>query len=295
MAVSLQEVPKNIKEHLGSDQTTDLITDISKKAGLQSISTIPRLLFLLETKAVPAHDFIELLIKELDVTPERGKAIAREIKERVLEPIRPFLFEWGIDLSFIDTIKAPLLKDLIDIEAEMAKQKIEIETTIAEKKEKLVEVTAVKEGTKTQKGQPLILYQKKLAQKIKRPLIKTFSLPFKLFSSKTKPELHQPAVKAKIESLETFLKTTIKKRPLVAKIETPLRRAVHYSELRTPISPFGEEEELIDLTTLQKIKPKKSKNQSQTTNAPESTKQSEITSPETQPKLEGNMVDLKTP
>jgi hypothetical protein len=88
----------------------------------------------------------------------------------------------------------------------------------------------------TDESKPLIIHEEKpLVEERERPTKKIFSLPFELF--KKKGERPIDATQGK---------------PVKVKIETPDQpeRVVHYSELRTPIPTFGEDDS-INLETLE--------------------------------------------
>jgi uncharacterized protein YcgL (UPF0745 family) len=101
MAVEFSKVPEEIKNQFGSEQTTAVLTTISDGLYITNRRAVPHLLFLLETKGMPAHDFIQSIIRDAKITEEEAKSVAKEIKEKILEPMRYSLFQWGVDISDI--------------------------------------------------------------------------------------------------------------------------------------------------------------------------------------------------
>lgn len=62
---------------------------------------IPILLFQLTSKEIQPQDFVSELSDWLDVSSESARTLAREIEEKILEPIKRPLLNWGIDISLI--------------------------------------------------------------------------------------------------------------------------------------------------------------------------------------------------
>jgi len=308
MPIEIQNIPERIREYFGSNRVAALITDINKRSGRYNLEAIPKLLYQLEIKELLIKDFIPALAKEIPTTLERAKAIAREIKEKILEPKRHDLESWGINLNELDVSDAKSLDEIRKEDEEFEKQiekelgikpkeeVISLEEIIEAKEETLplkkieitgekkppteIKITKEKEMPKPEKKPeekaapkpeaekpplqpvaekkpvvvppgPFILEEKKeiepFPQPAKKPspLFKTFSLPFELFKKFTSPA-KTPMVKTEIEEPQTIL---TKLKTLKSKIETPPKRVVHYSEFRTPLSPFEKGEKIIEPET----------------------------------------------
>lgn len=94
---------------------------------------------------------------------------------------------------------------------------------------------------------PLVLHVEKTFAPEEKPkaTFKGFSLPFKFFKSKQTQE----PIRADVETSLTLEKNEMTKKinPVPDK-----KRVVHYSEFRTPLTPFGETGEIVDLEKLAK-------------------------------------------
>lgn len=232
MRVELSKVPEDIRDQFGSEQTTALLSDINDRLYISNLRAIPRLLFILETKELPAHDFVKSMIEEAKITEKEAGAVAKEIKEKILEPMRYSLFRWGIDISDIKTGDAPSLKDIAPEGGENKLEEKNIDITEIGEEDKNVSVPIQKEPPITParvpapaplSDAPFIIHEEKKTETAGagRTAFKGFSIPLGFFKSKDQPaEAGQP-VRASIEA--------------PAKSE---KRVVNYSELRTSLSPF---------------------------------------------------------
>jgi hypothetical protein len=257
MPIDLEEIPKHLLEYFGSEKTAAIVADINKKAGLYSTGAIARALYELLVKNLPAHDFISYLEENLNVTPKRAAAIAKEIKERILEREREDLFRWGINISDINVLNAPSLEDLVKEYEEY--EEVESETPPEEKripleeigglptKQKEVEIEIKKEEIPPapKEDAPLILHEEKTLVEEKKPPMKTSKgLPllgfFKAGREATPPKTLPKATVETPEGKNKILGLI----PLPKKEE---KKVVHYSEFRTAITPFGASEEFIKI------------------------------------------------
>ena len=245
MAVLLNQVPEEIREYLASEQTTVLINGIRDEADVVLPGALPKLLFRLETKDLSVHDFVEAIERNLGVKPPKSLAIAKAIKERVLEPKRYTLSQWGVDISFLDVAQAPNLGEFRPFEAPGAAsepEKISLEQLTTEtgqnvpvQEETLASSANTAEQTK--EGAPLILHREETLTGEKKSSIRGFSFPGFFKSKKTEAE-SPPTVKVKIET--------------PGQGPDKEKRVVHYSEFRTPVTPFNENNELINLEVFSK-------------------------------------------
>jgi len=100
------------------------------------------------------------------------------------------------------------------------------------------------------KEKPLIIHEEKSpVEAVETPTKpKGFNLPFNIFKSGLS-KIIKPPVTAKIEAPPEIQSPTLSE---INKKEE--KKVVHYSELRTPLTPLHREEELINLETLEKVK-----------------------------------------
>lgn len=255
----LQKVPEEIRDWFGSEKVTRLIMEINRMFGLKDerTSVIPWLLYLLEIKELPAYDFIDFLALKLKTTPQKALIIAKEIKEKILLPIQGRLISWGIDPDLIDLIDAENRTTIKDVSLEKPEKLFEEKSEKETEKSSLEETTALPESSTSSViepslTQPFVLYEEKpLVEEARKPFIKPFSLPFKIFGQqKTEPPA---SVQVKVETTEPLNAAPETKLKISKKVEKP-HRIVHYSEFRTPLSPFGQEEGIIDLETFETLK-----------------------------------------
>jgi len=284
MEISLKQVPKEIREHFGSEQTTAFVSQISKEADIVQPRLLAKTLYLLEIKGLDATNLMEAIAKNLEVNVEKAKAIAKEIKDKILEPKRYALAQWGVDIKLIDVTDARPLSEFAPKEGKLQEKTISLENLgervqiTAEKipetpkpispppmpATQKIEIHPVRSSPpqglsgapsagETSNGvKPLILHQEKpLTEEVKKPGAKVFSFPFEFFKTKQGGGAQKP-VTAKIETLETeTAEKEIKQIPPTLRTETPQKRLVNYTEFRTPLSPFGKEgEEIINLEKL---------------------------------------------
>lgn len=207
---TLQDVPIRIKECLGSERATKTLINISQRAGLATPNSIPRILYLVEIKELSVHDFIDALVEYLGVSILKAKAIAKEIKEQILEFERASLYEWGVDISFIETGDAPDLDELMKNEdtltanggVEERKVKLEINGGTETQKVSLntleelgegqnihINTEAVESAPIMQKGEIKIaeekpsLPEKEIEIPVKKEEVPTQAKPFMLFEA----------------------------------------------------------------------------------------------------------------
>ena len=104
LQIKLQDVPQEIRHWFGSEKTTLLIMDINQKLKLvgEDRRIIPKLLLRLEVKDLNPQYFTSELSSQLKITHESAKFLAKDIEEKILEPIRQPLLEWGVDAGLIE-------------------------------------------------------------------------------------------------------------------------------------------------------------------------------------------------
>lgn len=166
----------------------------------------------------------ELMINA-GLTEENAAKISETIKEEILS-------EAGNDLGRVYSPLAESTSDEIKIEA--TKEEVAIKTPI----DAITgPQTAKIASTATAEPAPFVLYQdnqQKQPTEERKPLNRPFSFSFNIFKPQnTAPTRSQ--VQAKIETNEAGKKITEAK---AVKVTLP-HRTVHYSEFRSPVSPFG--------------------------------------------------------
>ncbi|MEK7087007.1 MAG: hypothetical protein AAB935_01980 [Patescibacteria group bacterium] len=255
MSKSLQDVPQEIREHFGSERTSATLAAINKKAGIEILNAIPQILFSLEIKRLSIYEFIDAIAEELHLNKAKAESLAKEIKEKIFEPIRGELSSWGIDISVLNVHNARTLEESFDVKKIEAVIPLETLNDDASTEEKNLPLEKTEEPRiKTKVSEPLILHEEKspaFAEKSK-PAIK-FSSPFGFFRSKPTAE-EKPAVRAKIEIPGEITDAPTSGKFFSATPKSDAKRVVHYSEFRTPVSPFdGKSGEIINLEKIGEI------------------------------------------
>lgn len=101
---ALKNLPTEIRSWLVSATTASAIGGINEKLGIQDDAArfIPFLVFqLVVAKSIEPRQFINELSAWLNITPKSAAIVAKEIEEKILEPIRGPLFSWGVDINLI--------------------------------------------------------------------------------------------------------------------------------------------------------------------------------------------------
>ncbi|MDI6820611.1 MAG: hypothetical protein QMD65_00320 [Patescibacteria group bacterium] len=305
MPTTLKEVPIKIKTHLGSDEIIGVIDRLNNNARIFEPRTIPLILFKLITKILAPEKIYEQILKDLNFSEEKTKAITREIKEKILEPIKDDLKKRGIDIDVIDTKNSLLFHDFLKKEKEEL-QKFGISFEIIEEPEPIKRISLDKIGeapmakkipieqtenffSNKQDGSPLIIHQvKPLTETKPKTSTPLFSLPFKFLKSKLSQRNLEKPVMARIETPEKTMPEPEENQAS--------KRVVHYSGNRTPFSPA----ETPDFINLEKLSPDipappspptPKKENAEPKTPPPTPKTTEIDD-KNKPKLDGNIVDL---
>lgn len=255
---NFSELPQNIKEHLVSPRTASLFDSITHKAEIYEIGILPDLVSQLVTRNVFPQDFTSKLKEEVGTSDKKTKAIARELKEKVLEPIRYALVNWGVDINQIDVSGAPTLDEFIKEREEAERKQTERLASLgiendedddnekpAPRREEAItfdtlaapagEAVTIRpsepaeDKQRSDEMQPLIIHRENPVPAAREAAgSKSFSLPFGFFRN---------VERTVSESME----------PIKARVESPKeeKRVVHYSELRTPLTPFNKNDEFI--------------------------------------------------
>ncbi len=93
-----------ILDWIGSEEITALIGDINKRFGVtkDKLNVIPKLVFRVAAKEVPARDFVQNLNRQLGINENVLGRLTAEIKTKFLEPIRAPLSKSGVDINLIN-------------------------------------------------------------------------------------------------------------------------------------------------------------------------------------------------
>jgi|GEM_PF-2295168 len=250
-----KEIPQIIQEHLGLSKTILVIQSINERIDIARTGVIPTVIKKLINKEFSPKEFIKRLSEYTRFNEEKALAVAKEIKEKILKPIEYALLNWGVDINEIDINGAKTIEEIkkeeeeilefIGIKVEKPVSTISLESFSDTEPENLAPTKIsvgglADETTKkievSDEPAPLIIHREKLQTPIQTgsqisrssQQTKGFSLPFGFFKQKVvQTQVSSTPVKATVE----FLK------------KDELKRAVDYSELRTPLTPFSKKEE----------------------------------------------------
>jgi hypothetical protein len=221
-------LPEKVRETLDSEKNQEKTRKICSKNFLNEDQSliVEQLTALILLGFVSPKELQSELIINAALTDENAAKIADAIKEDILS-------EAGNDLG---RVYSPLTEPTSnEIRAEAAKEAVSIRMPVdAVTNPQLATKLA---PTTTAEPAPFVLYQdnqQKQPTEERKPLNRPFSFPFNIFKQQnTTPARSQ--VQAKIETTEGDKKTTEAK---AVKVVLP-HRTVHYSEFRSPVSPFG--------------------------------------------------------
>jgi len=296
-------LPSKIKEALNSSFVFNLVDQIAKKfflnetdgeilkayTGYVILGFIPPQNLLKEITGAEAIDADEKVIVEM----------IREINRKIFFPLHAELeklykLETHIEEGLEKEVVKPVIKIKTEEEKPGTKTKISLEKLGEEKPAGVkIGVSPEKEGEPFDitQGKPLIIHKEEggpvpvQAEKKFQGLETSFG-----FFGKGEASAPEEPVKVKVEGLGSRLT-----KPLFKGEE---KRVVHYSELRTPLTPFRKpEEEIISLETFGR-KPPETKTPPPAasvkieTPKPAEPPKTAAPEPKPQPKIEGNVVDL---
>ncbi len=230
MPIPIKSVPFKIKEHLISENALFELDLIYEKAGIYDKAIIPGIIFRLITKETTAHDFLPEIIEHFGDS-ERARAIAKEVKEKILEPINYSLLSWEVDINNIKLEEEPTLDEIMERQKKWLEEIMKTPTT--------TELKINKGRGKAEEGRPLVIHkaEKKNEDKVKG--FKGFN-PLGALKSVAKTNEEKKEVRAEIESPKTEKKNIFSKK-ITKKNNPPIKRGgrtVHYSEYHTPLNPI---------------------------------------------------------
>lgn len=230
------EIPLTIKAWLNSEPMTTIYEELADKFSID-VAILTLALYYLESKQISPADFAAELQKRAgkELSPE----LVRQIIEKVLTPIKDDLFKFGINISLIQAIPqmpvsttaAPIVPSPV-MPAEPITQTAAVAPAIPSPASQPTPAAPT----------PYILHQEAAFKTLSEehninyePIRQAF------FSSSQTPApiFKQPIMPAKIQFGGHKEETTVAKKPSPAKTEIFVPKIVHYSALKTPVSPFN--------------------------------------------------------
>jgi len=295
-------LPEPIREILNSPEYSDEVREINRKHGLDEgdsrvLTASVGLVFL---GFIKPRELFREINEYLEADEKVVVETIREINRQIFNPFHK-------ELENLHKLETHIESEL-DEALKKQTPAIEKGVEVPPKKEMAVppsQATGVRPpitvAEQPPAGEPLIIHKEEGAPvpvRAEKPL-KGLEPPFGFFGKEGAPVPEEP-VKARIEGQGLMGGLT---KPLFKGEE---KRVVHYSELRTPLAPFQKPEEIINLETFGQ-KPQEVKAPMPAPKGPfqgaasakiETPKPAEppkTTVPETkpQPKIEGNVVDLR--
>lgn len=260
LRTKLSETPESIRTWFGSESVVTHISDVNGELGLkdEQKKTIPRLILRIEIQDLEPQFFSGELANELGLDKTKAQIITTKIKKSVFEPIKNKLIDYGIDINLLDRFEIP----------PFSAKKIKKETgfVVLERigEQKTLEPTFVPiiTGAETTKkplegapfditqGKPLIIHKEEPETEEREKPFKGFGFPLD-FLRPEKP-ISEP-IKVKIEGPSGETQKPKKESLFGSKQE---KRIVNYSELRTPLTSFGQPEaDIINLETFIRKEP----------------------------------------
>ncbi len=228
-----EDLPKEIQDWVGSEKFTDSIIAIRNKYGFKTKFTVlPDAVFMLLTKEISPESLGGELMKNFETNDLAIMGpLIDGFKQTALTPIKEPLLKWGVDIDLINLSPAP--------EGQDEKAPPPLAAPQFPKRE-AVPGPALKSSKPFIDSSPFIIHTE---EEIKTAASQTSRRD--LF----RPSFYQPGGIAEAESSEPVtarIETEGLSRdsgkpgnPLTARTATPEPRVVHYSDLKTPLDPFG--------------------------------------------------------
>ena len=239
-------LPQNLREALSSEQNTDILWRVCEGQHLSEDKI--RKVAVIAGDVILGFIHIEDLAKEikveLNIAPEIANAITSEVNRKIFAPIR----------ADLEKVYAPPIAEPRGLEADLRWQEAPVPPEhIIDLKPKAEEVMAVPlsppppappitqlpitELPETEEG-PVIIHKEAEVSTL-APERKSLGGLLGFLTRKKKEEI-EPAV-AQVKLGGEILPSAA---PTIAKTEPVKPRIVHYTELRKPVSPFGEKADL---------------------------------------------------
>jgi len=235
-------LPEKVRTVLDSEKNREQTQKICAENFLseEQIEITEQLTTLILLGFASPKEFQNELIDKAGLTDENAAKIASTIKEKILA-------EAGSDLG---RVYSPLVEPTAnEIKEEATKESVAIRMPIDAVAAPKIASPSESAAAVTAEPAPFVLYedkQKTQAPEIRKPLNRPFSFSFNLF----KPQ-NTASPKSEVQArIETTGDPEGKEEPKSVKVTLP-RRTVHYSEFRSPVSPFGGN----NITNLEKPEP----------------------------------------
>lgn len=268
---SYQALPEHIRDWASSEGTTFLIAAINNRLGLKNEKrrTIPSLILRLIIQNLEPQDFINELADKLNISFQTAKSIAEDIEGQVLHSVENELRrDVGVDIKLIRFGQPRAPKPIVpspEITALPAPLSLKTTPFLAPQSSKTAETWTTRSATDivtTQKSSKDFL-QIEPSEKPATTIEETLPVaPFLLHKESSILQTQTPAAQPLARAKTNFTipvpiyQKTISEKPAVPKsvsvkielpdqpVDKPLTepkaaRIVHYSELRTPLTPAG--------------------------------------------------------
>ncbi|MEK7555551.1 MAG: hypothetical protein AAB516_01895 [Patescibacteria group bacterium] len=263
-------LPDNLKEALFSEQNADVLWRACEAQHLSEdkIRVVATLAGDVIMGFIHPEDLAQEIKNTLGINSEIAASISREIDRKIFSPIKNDLEKvYSPITEEREWKKEEREKEIVDLRTEIKKpeeireekilpeiipiilpkisevQPPKIEKTSEEIKPQKIEIPSTFPIIPIlEEDQPKIIHEEKkitpLTDTRKRSLAGLFGFLKKEEVEKGK-EKSAPPVKIKLETKESFAEMALPQKSEIAKTEIPKPRVVHYSDLRTPLSPFG--------------------------------------------------------
>lgn len=96
-------LPEEIRDYINSGKAISEIDEIAERVDMYHTRPLYKVIFGLIRKEFPAEEFINELSREIGWDKEVTLSMAHEVKEKVLQPIKYSLKDWGVDVEKIET------------------------------------------------------------------------------------------------------------------------------------------------------------------------------------------------
>ncbi|HUY69591.1 MAG TPA: hypothetical protein VMU70_01030 [Candidatus Tyrphobacter sp.] len=232
----LKSLPQNIRDWIGSEEITEAISSVNSAMGLSGgqETVLPRLIFSLVTKQISGNDFSDQLKTNLDISPSNKQRLLMLVERDIFSPMEKELVDAGVNLNLTPATPPPatttqspsqqIITPITEVEA--------VKTPQAQAQDSPIMRPAFK-------NTPFVIHEADVPQvaEEKRPEAENEYFYHPSFDSAPKFEAPAP-----VAQIETALDDSSSARPISptpAQAGAPPSRVVHYSELRTPVDPFG--------------------------------------------------------
>lgn len=251
----LDALPEMLRSVVFSTETGTLLSFICKNHHLDDERSNTVITYTAAVLLGFLHhtDLAKEIQENAKLDPKTAQAVAEEIELKVLARVKTEIeriYEPSLALEEV-SIPAPLRVEAAPVPEARAPFSVPFSSAPLQPPVDKTSVPATP-ATRTPPTGPMMLHEEKPMSGEAKKGFKGFSIPFGLFRSKTAPET--PKVAARVEIPGGATPSSISMPPPPPKKEEEVR-TVHYNESRTPLSPFGQREEFINLETFEKFSP----------------------------------------